>query len=332
MEIPQAPAPELSLEQKEKEQLPILFVYRDNDSFREEMPEIISNLQSWGRKVETQVFPQGTKEEEIKKWVESNSDNLSGKELATDYTVSGQMGYQLEKELREKGSKFADNLDSLFNEAARETVLGDDVINAQETLYKNRGKLSKDEEYEKEIYVAEKGIERIIKQYLEKGGSMPKKVYVFKKKICDHVPFQNMKRAEAEKAGSDDKLAEAYYQQSAELVKSWLVKGGIPEDIIHVEESMTREINLEVGAGIWFVIDRHNIKTTFDDDDKSYITYEDESIHTYKRHNSRAFLLPFSDFYRTAKEQGVVNADPQEFRKALSNTFKKIFIEQVKVK
>jgi len=315
-------------QEKKKEQLPIIFVYRDNDSFRKEMPEMISNLQSWGRKVENKVFSQGTKDEEIRKWIQANSDNLAGKELSTDYTVWGQMGYQLRKELGEKGSKFSDDLDSLFDEAAREAVLGNDVINAQEILYKNRGKLSDDEEYQKEIFVAGKGIERIIKQYIKQGGSMPKKVYVFMKKICDHVPFQSLKGAETEKAGSNDKLTEAYYKQVAELVKSWLVQGGIPEDIIHVEESVTEEIAMGAGIGTWFILDRHNIKTTFDDDDKSYMTYEGESIFTLKRHNTRAFLLPFSDFYRTAKEQGVANVDQQEFRKILSNTFKKTFVEQ----
>jgi len=334
-------------EQKEKEQLPILFIYRDNDLFREHMPEIVNNLQAWGRKAEAQVFPQGTKKEEIREWIEANQAELIKKELITDDTVGSQFRremirdavtncyeYRLQKELREKGTKFVADLDQLFEDATRRAALGNELNDTISDMEKyNRERLSATEEYEKVIFVAGKGVERIIKQYLKKGGDLPRQVYVFTNKIYDHEPFSYVRGIEAKKAGidySDFSLTEEHFEKAGELVKEWLVKAGIPKEIIRIEGNITREITRMSGIGTWFIFDRHNIKKRFDDDDKSYMTYEHQSIHTSKIHNLRAFVLPFSDFYRTAREQGVLNVDQQEFCDALNKTFEKVFIEQPK--
>ena len=66
---------------------PILFIYRDNDLYESSIPGIINSLQTTGRKVEAQVFPRGTSDEKISKWLKEHSVKFGNKEIVEDDTV-----------------------------------------------------------------------------------------------------------------------------------------------------------------------------------------------------------------------------------------------------
>lgn len=340
MEIPQTPTPEVSLEQKEKEQLPILFIYRDNDLFEDHMPEIINNLQAWGRKVETQIFQQGTDTEEIEEWINSNQDSLVGKEIVSDGTVSMQISNDLKGDLKKKGAMFGEKLDSIFYSAAWRVISGN--LREEVRNLDVDGLSEREQDQKRDSYRTEKGIERIFQNYFKRGGEIPKRFYILKKLLYDHEPFPfqeaylEIQKAKKNYPEQADKIREKYQQDAAETVKKWLLNAGIPENIIHIVGNISKENENDlVQTETWFIRDRHN-----DDSDYDYkykrVTLDGGSVPYNNEfclsHNVKTFSLPFGNFEQTAGEQGLIDADPRELRQTLNDAFKKLFVEQAEEK
>jgi hypothetical protein len=345
MEISKTPLSESSVEQKEKEQLPILFVYRDNDLFREYIPEIIKNLQTWGRKVEAQVFPQGMETEKIKEWLESNQDILEGKDLVSDWTVANNITYELKRRLAEKGTGFKRELDTTFDFATKATILGEDVseilsnfqrrkdelemIRREQESHEQSGKekqgikILEKELQKEELFLSAKFIEAITKIILEKDG-MPKNVYLLRGGILDHPPLEYV----------SEEYSDEEEEKAAKLVREWLVNGGISGDVIQIKKDFDNYLKQDIlgKEKTWLITDRHRIAEKYHKDlflfgeGKKDIHYLNEvQIPIDEKH--RLFLLPFPSFFESARSQGLLkDTEQQIFRRVLNNEFKKIFI------
>jgi len=346
MEIPKTPTTESSLEQREKDQLPILFIYRDNDLFREYMPGIINNLQAWGRKVETQIFPQGTDEEKIDEWFDSKiletktkarrldrkyiytvHPDLMGKEIMTDWTASRSMssrtkrrGFDIENKIEETGTKFMghrEKIDKIFDDVVESVILGDMSIHG----LSRRTELG-DKTLEEMMQRYGHVIAEIVKLILEKEPA-PNKVYILTDSLYDHVPFGAIRAEKAKEKGIDEdeyKVGEEECRYAVELITEWLVKGGIQKDSIfsmnNIISSSIPEKN-EKGESTWFIFDRHNFEPKWN---------------LPKSKECRLLSLPAGNFYSDARDQHLFNLDTPEFKKKLNEAFKKLFVDKAEEK
>lgn len=266
-------------EEKEAEKLPpIALIYRDNDLFKEWIPKIAEMLKFLDRQVEIQSFPQGTDEEEIKAWIESNMGELKSKELVTDYTCQRNIperrkylggGISTDEKLLEP----RENLDKLLDGVSQKIILGktESKIKCWDASPFEKGGM----ESAKEVYP------EIVKQILKNKDNMPKKVFIVREKLRSHAPFGEV--------GSG--------QEAAETLKGWLTEGGIPEKIIETDE-------IDDIEGGWIIVDRH------------YRFSVDRGIR---------LELPLADFYKNAKEAGLITVKPEELEKGMKELLKEKF-------
>ena len=157
----------------EKEEImkePIVEIaYRDNELFRILVPKIADRLREINREVNTHSFPQGTPEEEIKKYF--NDENLQksfeGEQLLSDSTCV----WQIDRDLRVERMKDGISLDKMANNIMERSLLG-------RKLYEdNPGEITYKDQIE--------GLKNILKEIIAENGE-PDKLFIVERSICSH--------------------------------------------------------------------------------------------------------------------------------------------------
>lgn len=252
------------------------------------------------------------------------------REVLTDGSEA--RGPEIKMALKKQGSKFGINLDELFNNTTEKVILGNKLEDAEKIIHENWKNLSESEKYEKQANFAEQGVVRIIQRILEKGINRPETVSIIKDYSFEHEPFSYRKGVESAKSGAKafgkSQIAEDHYQHATDCIKKWLIKGGIPENIIQIVQNITYQNQSElVVPKSWFIVDRHGLENYKGVDKKDmYKTTGGGKIPLTE--DIKVLVLPLSDFYRTARMQGLLDVDPQEFKQSLDEAFKKLFVEQ----
>jgi len=301
-------------EHKEAEKLPqILIVYRDNSMFRELVPRMVDTLSGLGREVQCQIFPEGTPETEIKKWFEDNRQTQEG-DLISDGTYERSTGYK-ERPLI--------NLDDITETVTFASVCGEFA-------------------YEREIDVKNgQGITKVVQNILANPQNAPKKVFILTDNIFDHYPLEALLEDVPEiPTDQIDEIFDLYYwheqqrkefntaagrKKAAVTVKKWLIQGGVPEEIISIEDQVNETNGVEINKkGNWVVADRHNSNIS------DFVYAIDEGSGEISEINPSEVVklrLPLINFFSDAKEAGLIQVDPSailnEAEKILRNKFKK---------
>jgi len=293
---------------------PILLVYRDNDLFTKYVQSMTKTLGSLGRQVEIHNFPPDTDPEEIRRWARTSGDQVEGKILITDRTcyVFGPDA----KPAETKGSY----LDSIFEEASRQVVLGED----------SEQKLRKSESEE-----LAPSYRNILSRIIAK--TKPTSVIILERNLRDHQfsdildrlmsetlteeearTFKeleyNFHRTEAEEKFFDEiskkiraqKLEQKALEEAGRLVKSWLVDAGVPDGNISTVESIMDIPDDFNQAGNWIIADRH-------------------ALTPRKGDKNIVLNLPLANFIETAQGSGLLQFEPGELETAINEILKKDF-------
>ena len=282
-------------EQKEEEKKsPIFIIYRDNDLFQKQIPEMVKILSAMGRQVEVQSFPKETGEEEIEEWYKENKGLLAGKEIISDRTAC--IPWEMKEEIFSTGAKIVDNIDNLLSDAMGRAIFSNE--------YK---KVATGIEFAREAYEEEfsECYSAMINKILANPENIPSKVFIFPDHIIDHSNLDDTRKAYEElRSSSHDKQKEIIDEATKvvmEKFKEWLTIGGInPEKIEIGNEKNIKEIDNSNG---WVIIDRH----------AGNMVREIKSIKSIK-----CLELPEGDFYRTAREGGLLDYTDEEFVEAFS--------------
>lgn len=308
-----------SLEQKE--QLPpVLVVYRYNDSFKEQILEMVKDLSAMGRKVEIQKFPFNTNKEEIENWYMQHKNDISGKEIISDWTAS--IPFSMREELISKGVQESGKLDELINEAARRTVLGEKYRELD--ISKNR-----------EEWTIEKSAEffsAIIKHILKNPNNIPDNVVLLEDHILDHLPFDKKELINELGIKGEDfnnrsiDQNERMERLASEKLKGWLNNGGLNIDRGHF---VVQRYRAQIGGG-----ESHVDKSLigFADNPNYWVIADRHTGLSQNDFNAARFLyLPEGDFYKTAMDAGLIDIKPEEsvenLKKVLEEKFAKKYEE-----
>ena len=302
-------------EQKEEEKKsPIFIIYRDNDLFQKQIPEMVKILSSMGRQVEVQSFPKETNKEEIEEWYKENLERLAGMEMISDITAG--IPFNLYKEFKSQGTKSRNDLDDLISKVIKKAIWGEGVDN--KTLQRFPS--------EKEFYSG------IMKRILENQENMPNKIYLFLDHITDHM---DIKEYAGIGLGDDKDLCEymrygkifpiedlrtskmtykeipEHYKKKREDViakyleetKKSLIQSGIDVEkiIIKSDRPSAQELQEIDQPNNWVIIDRHS--KIFDGRNKLA--------------SAKNLGLPLGSFYNDAREAGLINIPEKEFNQNL---------------
>lgn len=225
-------------EKKNMEKLPSIFIaFRDNDLFKEQIPEIVKKLQLMGRNVNIQNFPKGTEKEEIKKWYEGNKDKLQGMEIISDYTFQQYAGLKVQPELV---------LDWIMDDAAEIAVIG----SSHDKMFEASAEKALD--IERQIFI------RIIKRIQEKTNGRIKKIFLVKQINNHHSRYFLKTTMELQdKSGKDqNKSLKEKEQEYAELLKQWSEIAGIQKiQIVNSPNEVPETASEEEGT--YVIYDRH---------------------------------------------------------------------------
>ena len=299
-------------EQKEEEKKsPIFIIYRDNDLFQKQIPEMVKILSAMGRQVEVQGFPKESTAEEIKKWYEENQSRLEGKEIVSDWTAS--IPYKMREDLSSKGTKQSkSSLDGLFNEATEKAVLGEKYDElSYEKAYKEWS-----EDRSREFYSI------VVKRILENPENIPEKVFVFLDSILDHTYVENVK--EAAKAAREGKLEKNEKKEAekivAEKLREWLIEGGIDSNkiILEYDNSFKNLSHSSDGKKIIEEIDKLN----------NWVIVDRHCGGGPEVKSAKGLKLPENTFYQTANNGELIKVKDEEFAEALSNVLEKKFSDK----
>lgn len=172
------------IESKEKLNMPVYVIYRDNTLYQTLIPKIVENMEKIGKKVIQHTFPAGTSEEEIKKYFEDEKvkESLKNAELLNDYTCYHNLpgGYKFYDENQTKNSLGI--LDDLSKKIMQDSLLGEKII---EGMKEGSGI----EEVPSELSV----LHNIIKEVFAKNGE-PENLYIVEKYISSHGFNNNLLR------------------------------------------------------------------------------------------------------------------------------------------
>lgn len=315
---------EQGVSSKEAEkQPPILLVYRDNDLFQKYMPVIAETLKSLGRQVEIQNFPKEATEDDIKKWGIEHKAEIGSKVVWPDGTSYWPLSNAEIKGLKEKNRSLSYKLDNIFDEATLRALFGENYI----SKWRSGGR---EVEYSDEDHYngSKQVILGIVERILVKKENVPKKVYIFTDRILDHMYWAlsikfKKEIGEEEKNAKSEEEKDLYYKKwddwkndsqnlssAAEEFKEWLTQAGIKAEHIEIKELATflKEKQQLDKSGNWIVVDRHSKLT-----DK------------YTFRSAKQFLLPESNFYKSAEDQKMIDVSDQELTSALKEIIIKDF-------
>ena len=299
-------------EQKEEEQKsPIFIIYRDNDLFQKQIPEMVKILSAMGRQVEVQGFSRETTEKEIKKWYEENQSELEGKEIISDRTAG--IPQDMEKNMISAGTKKVGNIDNLLSGAMSKVLLGDSydkLENSGNILSDGFIKTDTHRTPEKEV---EEFFTAVVKRILDNPKNIPNKVIIFPDHIMDHISeFDGGMYYDEVKNLSADERQERRKEATMMLikkVKEWLEAGGLDVKKIKIGEDINRLEEFDKQNN-WIIMDRH-------------IRNRKEEVKLAKY-----LEIPAGNFYETARERGLLDYTDEEFTKAFSNILEEKFLDK----
>lgn len=295
-------------EQKEKESDQISIVYRDNELFRTQIPNMVEIFESWGKKVKVHSFPIGsftlledTREgrEEKKKWLEDNLGEMAKGCLLTDRTIRNNLPfefYALSKKGKMPGLGY---LDDIMQEATIRALMDQEVEDAMK--HTNGRYIEFDESFSENLELTGKAFSNLIQKIIEKKESMPQKVFLITHSLKDHAPL----------------VSEENNETSAQTVKQWIINGGIPEEIIEImiaedhdifiNPSRHKEFFAKINQeGSWIIADRH------------CLTLDRWHEKVDRRPKAKILNLPLESFYVCITELGVADVKPDNLKEKIS--------------
>ncbi len=158
------------LEKKEALSLPSVYItYRDNDLYSTLVPKIIEYMKKIGRKVIVHSFPQGTPEDEIKKYFEGEvaRNSVKDMELFADNTCKSQIDYKFKSE----NFKKENNLDSFSTKVMGNSLIGKEIFEKKDSEVK----------YSLEI----EALQKVIKKVIAENGE-PENLYIVEFELGNH--------------------------------------------------------------------------------------------------------------------------------------------------
>lgn len=256
-----------NLESKTEANKPIRIVYRENDLFPNYVSEIKNYLESKGRKVDVTSFPEGTEEENIKKWFKGNVSSLEKEILLTDYTCN--FPYMNRGELPPANEELkkirysSEILDEIIEKSHLASLIqlsgaeGFKFLKSMENLGKFKVGLN---DY-KGVY------ESLFKTILNSSKKEPEKIYLIQKYLNSHF-YPDELQGKFSKRSEEEKFISSLFEE-------YLIGAGIPKEKIKTLENLDySQINNIDKPDNWIVIDRHN-------DNKDHIK------------NANLLMLPF---------------------------------------
>ncbi len=326
--------------EKEKQSYPIALIYRENDLYKEMIPQVVKTLESLGHEVKIQNFPAGTEWEKMKEQIDENkiitSEELeSGMKIITDGTLSETVSDSKtlatfppnveDREARwiarrEMKILKAGYLDKLFDKATATMFLGKDYVKSVEKIKNYEVSSDGQESFE----LCEKSFKAIIERILEDKENHPHKAYIMPISINGHLPFNK-------------KIEE---REAAELLQKWL-KGSFDktkvdaECIIDYDFSrqaleardwdfrITEEINQE---GNWVIGNRHGIFNAEWSEDGKGLLYDPER-------KAKVLQMPVPSMLESAINEGLISFSKEEKEKLnniLTTILKEDFGEEEK--
>jgi len=321
--------------EKEKQSYSIVFVYRDNDLFKEMMPQVVKTLESLGHEVKIQSFPAGTEWEKMEEQINKNKvitseELMSGARLITDGTTRGILNdskivqgvFQIleeEDRLEDKDDAFkgykGGYLDRLFDKATASMLLGEDYVKSKEDVSVGYdGERSRGEE---SLELGEKSFKAVIERILENENNHPHKIYIALPEINGHLPFR-------------DKLEK---DEAAELLQKWtkdaLEKAKVDAECLIAHDfdfsanrrgdiSTIEKMNQE---GNWVIANRHSAPYFKWSEDKR----GGRNISDPKR-KAKLLQLPVPSMLKSAIDEGLISFSKEEKEK-LNNIFADIVEE-----
>lgn len=293
-------------ESKEAEKLPpVTFIYRENDLFKSQIPEIISHFNAINRDVKIHEFPRTTKKEEIRKWFTNNWRELMGATILTDNTVQEEIlktKIKLFKGMSEAmtlslGAIENVTIDKILADSAISIIKGDDKLR-QELRKTHNSNNEKSRDLTGKVFAS------LIKEMIKTHN--PEKVSVFLAGTLDHTPFLEL-------GWKYEKNKDKAYEIVKEQINRWLIEGGIDQDnIIFNAEQDPQKIKdsvekIESTLKDWIICDRH---------------FEGYSGGATLPTDSIRLQLPLETFVEDAAVNGLIRIDPSERKKALKQTLK----------
>ena len=308
---------------EQEDRLPsILIIYRDNDLFEKQIPEMERIFSAMGRKVEIKNFPRGTDKNEIEEWHKENIERLAGVEIISDTTAKTPHG--LYKEFQSQGTKSIGDLDDLMKKATEKVIWGMeggyDRYNAIGMA--RRPDLSEHQQL-KECYSP------LIKHVLESQENVPNKIYLFSDHIIDHanvgaytgISYENELYSYLQSDFNHNfdgnpeykKIKEEFISKYTEEIKELLVESSINNEkiVIKSERPSKQELQEIDQPGNWVIIDRHSDMFG----GKEQITLA----------NAKKLNLPEDSFFNSAREAGLIDIPNEEFVQKLEEIIKEKF-------
>lgn len=298
-----------------KENAPLFFIYRDNPLFSDHIPIILKKLTEMGRQVETQIFPAGTPEEEMKKWYERNKKLLSQKAVILDWKTDGCFGKEIEEEKYDLGSRLVMNLDGLMQKVTLRLLFGEDVPKIEIT---NRPV----PEIENSIETNKRIVTTITKAILKNPEYCPKEVVILSTSMADHdLEF-------------DREIGVMKYEEREEYIitkiKEWLVESGIDPQKIRISrkeihgnrarsgyfyfDEEQRKFLKEIDKpGTWIITDRHTLITN------------DESKTNAPIRSAILLRMPPANFFRDAIEQKIIHYSQEDLERVWEEVLRSEF-------
>lgn len=286
----------------EKEPKKTLYlVYRDNQLFQSHNQRIIDGLTIEGYRIIHQVFPAGTKPDEIANWTEDHITELQHGELLTDGTVanaiSGRAYAKKEEEMKKLYEKLSPghNLDYIMKGATNKVLLGDRLVD----------EYGKPNDYEKNMEIVGQAFVRLIRNIILDPDKVPDKVLIVEAFINDHEPFGYDPHGNKGNEKVDP-------QDAINHIRSWLAEAGIPEDKIEVltkNQGFDEWYERTNSNKNWLIIDRHAV-----------------SNHVGPSGKSKVLELPISSFLESATKLGLVSqVNEEELKRAIEQEIKERF-------
>lgn len=275
-----------------KKHATLFFIYRNNTLFEKQYPIIEKYLTKMGRQVDTQIFPQGTSEKEIQEWYKKNEELLSKKAIVSDQTA--RIPYEIEKRVMyDLGAREVGGLDKLIDIVMRKIVFGESKDKTD------------DIESDKKFMIT------IVKNILMNPNRHPKKVLIFLSRMGDHLI----------KGAGVEPYSEAGEQYMVTKIKEWLIEGGIESQKIEKrKEKICSEPN---SSGISCI--NQDVLNNVDKPNYWIITDRHTDIKPDSTSLAIALGMPLGNFYKDAKENGLINYSEEEIMDKWKEVLEKEF-------
>lgn len=216
----------------------IYIIARSNDNFQKTVPFLEETLASLGYTVEVKLFSPGENGDDIRLWLTSHAESITGKELVVDYSVRNQIPNETIN-----GFPRITNLDELLNDNAQRNfaIVGQD-LHKKVCKIRNHWRNSdpQSEHIDRQFHIA------VFQRML--ATKVPPKIFIFPHMMEEHTFFRK-----------SDNPAEAIERQTLVLnfLKECLIAAGMSPDDIGFLSFNDRCPPSDMPDGSWIIFDRH---------------------------------------------------------------------------